>query len=318
MKRLPALLVLAAIGVPGVSFADATFRQVMEFKLNMALPAGAQPGGFPFSGPTEIVARVKGTRSYATFGPIASISDSANSKIILLDTAGKRYATTSMADYLDQVTKMASPGGQLPPQALEILKNIQMKVDTHETGRSEKIFGIDAGETEVLFSMTIPLPMPMPGGNGNGMEINGKFQIWKPKPGEDQHVPALREMAVYYEQARKTGRDTASMMTKMFAAMPGLGDKMSDVVSAMQKGGAVTLRLHGEFSMPGLAAMMAQAKASGANVPSIPEGPLFEFSSSLKELNTDPVPDSVFQIPEGYQEAPVADVIKAFLPGAAK
>jgi hypothetical protein len=108
------------------------------------------------------------------------------------------------------------------------------------------------------------------------------------------------------------------MMTKMFAAMPGLSEKMSEVASAMQKGSAVTLRLHGEFSMPGLAAMMAQAKASGANVPSIPDGPLFEFSSSLKEVNTDPVPDSVFQIPEGYQEAPVADVIKAFLPGAGK
>ena len=41
-----------------------------------------------------------------------------------------------------------------------------------------------------------------------------------------------------------------------------------------------------------------------------------EFSSSLKDLNTDPVPDSIFQVPEGYQPAPLADVMKALIPSA--
>jgi len=316
MKRLSVLFLFAVFSVPGVAFADATFRQVMEIKMNMQLPTGGPQGAFPFSGPTEVVARVRGTRSYGSFGQVASIGDSSTDKIILLDHANKRYATTSMSDYLDQMAKIASPGGQIPQQALDLLKNIEVKVDAHETGRSEQIFGIDAGETEILFTMTIPIPIP--GGNGNGMEMNGKFQVWKPKAGEADRVPALREMAVYYEQARKTGRDAASMMTKMFGAMPAMSDKMAEFVAAMQKGGAVTLRMHGEFTMPGMAAMMAQAKANGANVPSIPDGPLFEFNSNLKELNTDPVPDSAFQIPAGYQEAPVTDVIKAFLPGAAK
>jgi hypothetical protein len=314
MKRLSALCLVPVFCLPGIALADATFQQVLEFKMNMTLPAGATQGGFPFSGPTETVARVKGTRAYSSFGQIASISDSSTNRVILLDTSGKLYATTSLDDYLDQVSKMAKPAGEMPEQARELLKNIQMKVESRETGRSEKIFGIDAAETEVLFSMTLPVPVP----GGNGMEIAGKVQVWKPKPGESDRVPALREISVYYEQARKTGRDPAAMMTKMFGAVPGMGDKMAEFVSAMQKGGSVTLRLHGEVSMPGMAAMMAQAKANGANVPSIPDGPIFEFTSSLKELNTDPVPDSVFQIPEGYKEAPVADVIKAFLPGAAK
>ena len=314
IKRYSGLLLLAAV-CSSTALADATFRQVMEFKLNMPLPGGVgAPGASPFSGPTEIVARVKGGRAYSSFGKIASISDSGADKMILLDTAGKKYATTSMADYIAQVSQAASPAGQqIPEAARQILQNIQVKVESHSTGRSEKIQGIDAEETEVLFTMTIPVPIP--GGNGNGMEFIGKFQVWKPKPGEIDRVPALREISAYYDQSQKTGRDTLSVMTNMFGSMPGMGEKMGDLVAALKKGGSVNLRLHGEVSMPGMAAIMQQAKASGANVPSIPDGPLFEFNSNLLELNTDSVPESVFQVPEGYQEAPVAEIIKGFVPG---
>jgi len=222
-----------------------------------------------------------------------------------------------MTEYLDQVTKMTN-FSQVPQSALQILNNIQIKVDTRETGKSEKVLGIDADETEIQVTMTIPLPMPMPGTNANGIELNGHFQVWKPKPAENERMPALREIGIYYEQARKIGLDAGATMTKLFGAFPGMGDKMAELVSAMQKSGSVTLKLHGEFTMPGIAAMLAQAKASSENVPSIPEGPLIEFNSNMKELNTDSIPDSAFQIPEGYQEAPLADVIKAFLPGASK
>lgn len=314
MKRWSALLVLGGVCVPGVAFGDATFRQVMEMKFNM--PVGMMQSAKPFpgmSGPTEVVARVKGTRAYSSFGQAASIIDSATDQITLLDTAGKRYSVATMADYLAQIGQAASaPAQGMPEAARQLLQNVQVKVDSHETGRSEKIQGIDASESEILLTMTIPLPTP----GGNGMEITGKFHLWKPNPGEAERVPALREMAAYYEHARKAGLDSSSLITKAFTAFPAMGDKMNDLVAAMQKGGGVTLRLQGEFTMPGLAAMMQQAKASGANVPSIPDGPLFEFNSTMKELNTDPVPDSVFQIPEGYQQAPLPDVMKAFIPMA--
>ena len=313
MKRFFALLSLTLVCAAAV-FADATFRQVMEFKFNVPMPVGAMPGGFPFSGPTEVSARVKGTLAYSSFGKFASIIDSSKNQVILIDTDGKRYAAASMADYLAQIARSTAGAPQMPDAARQILQNMQFKFESHDTGRSEKIQGIDADEKELLFTMTIPIPAP--GGNGNGIDITGKFSMWKPKPGEIERVPALREMSSYYEQSRKTGNDAASLMTKMFTAFPGMSDKMSGLVGELQQGGSVMLRLHGEFAMPGMAAMLAQAKAKGAQVPSIPDGPLFEFSSSVKELNTDPVPDSVFQVPEGYQQAPLADVIKAFLPGA--
>jgi hypothetical protein len=318
MKRGFALVALAVVCVAS-AFADATFRQVMEVKFNV--PIGVVQGATPFpglSGPTEIVARVKGTRAYSGFGQAASIMDSATDRITLLDMAGKRYATASTVEYLAQITQAASaPTGQMPEEARQILQNIEFKIESRDTGRSEKIQGIDAGETEILFTMTIPLPMPMPGGNGDGLEIRGKFHLWKPKPGETERVPALREISSYYEQSRKTGNDTASLITRLLAGLPGIGEKVNALVEEVRKGGGVALRFQGELSVPGLAALLQQAKAGGANVPTIPDGPLFEFNSSVKEMNTDAVPDSVFQVPEGYRQAPLADVIKAFLPGGA-
>jgi hypothetical protein len=157
----------------------------------------------------------------------------------------------------------------------------------------------------------------MPGGNGNGLEFTGKFLMWKPKPGEMDRVPALRELSSYYEQSRTLGNDIASVVTRMFAMLPGWGDKLNTLVDEFRKGGSLTLRMRCEFSMPGMAALMAaQAKANGGTVPSIPDGPLAEMDTHLKELSTDAVPDSAFQIPEGYQKAELADVMKVFTPGA--
>jgi len=311
MKRCLALGTMAGVCALGTAFGDVTFRSVVEMKFNMPMPMTALPPGF--SGPTEVTARVKGTRSYSSFGKIASIMDFRSGEMILLDTQAKKYASTTVQDYMAQVAQAAAPNQQIPEEARKVLEGMQFNVQAHDTGRSERIQGIDASETEILFTLTVPVPIP--GGNGQGLEVDGKFQMWKPKPGEMERVPALREMTAYYDQAKNLGKDTASMLTRIFAALPGMGDKIGGLVNELQRGGSVNLRLHGEVSIPGMAAMMAQAKTSGANVPDIPNGPLFSFDSSLKEINTDAVPDSAFKLPEGYQEAPVADLVKAFTPG---
>ena len=39
--------------------------------------------------------------------------------------------------------------------------------------------------------------------------------------------------------------------------------------------------------------------------------PLMTMTQDVAELSSAPVPDSVFQVPEGYQSAPAADILKA-------
>jgi hypothetical protein len=308
----PTLFVLLGAALATTAFADATFHQVMEFKspLIAMMPAGA--ASLPFGKPTEVVCKIKGTHAYSGFGAAGWISDSTNGDVTLLDTAGKRYATTTLSEFL---SKLSPPGGasQMPEAARQILGNMQMKVDSHDTGRSERIQGIDTNETETTITITMPLPMPMPGANSNTIEITGSIRIWKPKPGEVDRVPALREITTYYQQWGKMGGgDLASMLKQILGALPGLGDKVSELTDAMQKDPAVIVRMRGAFSVPALAAMLQQSNAAGA----MPDGPLLEINSDLKEIDNDAIPDSAFQIPAGYKEAPVADLIKGLMPMA--
>jgi len=321
MKRLLALIALMGVCLLPAAFADATFRQVMEIKsplMAMMPSAAAGPAAQFFGKPTEVVSKVKGTRAYSGFGSMVSIMDSTKGEIILLDTTGKRYAVTTMSDYLANVSQSVTGGmPEMPEAARQILENMQFKVESRDTGRSERIQGIDTDESETTLSISIPLPMPIPGSASNTMEITGMFHLWKPKAGEMERVPALREINAYYLQSGKMGGgDVTSMMKKMFGAFPGLSDKISDLTAALQKGSAITLRMRGAVTIPALAAMLKQAHAAGAGAPDIPDGPLVEINSDLKDLSTDAIPDSAFRIPEGYAKAPLEDLIKGLIPGA--
>jgi hypothetical protein len=48
-----------------------------------------------------------------------------------------------------------------------------------------------------------------------------------------------------------------------------------------------------------------------------PEAPFMEMSQEVAELSTATVPDSVFAIPEGYQEVTVAEKVRAMMPKSA-
>jgi hypothetical protein len=159
----------------------------------------------------------------------------------------------------------------------------------------------------VVVNMSIPVPIP---GQENGLQINMKFQVWKPKPSELERVPALRELAAYNQH--KGLNDPATLLRQMFGKMPGMGENAGKMVEEISKGGNVTLGMHIGIFMPGLAKMMEQARAKGAAVPDLPDSdkPLAEVNMELKELSTDAVPEEVFAIPSGYKEAPMDELVK--------
>ena len=160
--------------------------------------------------------------------------------------------------------------------------------------------------------MNINIPVPAPGME-NGLQIVGKIHVWKPQPAEFDRLPALREVAAFYE--RNKAFSPAESMRKMFSSMPGMGASADKMVAELTKGGNTIVRMHMEMFMPGLAKMMEQARAGGANVPDAPplDRPLVEMTTEMKELSTDAVADSVFQIPAGYQQAPMEDLLKAMM-----
>jgi len=307
---LPALLLVACTSL----YADVTMRMSWDLKINLAIP-GAVPQ-LPFK---EYVTHIKGDRSYAAIGPIIALTDLSTGKITLMDPKTQRYATIAMADYISKLSgTISNPSGtsgqnmqNMPEEAKQMLAKMKFDIQSRDTGRTDRILGIDAFEREVLVNVSIPVPIP---GQENGMQFSLKLQLWKPTPAELERVPALRELVAYNDR-NKGLNDPSAMLRQLFGATPGMGDKVGKVVDEITKGGNVTLGMHMAISMPGLAKMMEQARASGAAVPGLPAGdkPLAEVSVDLKELSSDKVADEIFAIPAGFKEAPVEDVLKGMM-----
>jgi hypothetical protein len=285
--------------------ADVTVRQSMDIKINMPMP-GAQPPQMPFK---EILMRIKGDHGYADMGIMTVISDGLTHQVTLVDPKTKRYATSSMEDYIAK-TSQAAAMPDMPEEARQMLAKTTFDVKSIETGRSDRIQGIAVSEREVTMNINIPVPAP---GMESGLQIVGKIHVWKPQPAEFDRLPALREVAAFYE--RNKAFSPAESMRKMFSSMPGMGASADKMVAELTKGGNTIVRMHMEMFMPGLAKMMEQARAGGANVPDAPplDRPLVEMTTEMKELSTDAVADSVFQIPAGYQQAPMEDLLKAMM-----
>lgn len=300
---LPALILVACTSL----HADVTMRMSFDVKVNMAIPTAVPQ--LPFN---EVLTRIKGDRGYVAMGPILAVTDVSTGKVTLLDPKTQRYATIAMADYLSKVAGASSQNTQnMPEEAKQTLANIKFDTESHDTGRTDRIQGIEAFEREVVVNISIPVPVP---GQENGMQISIRLQVWKPEPAEFERMAALRELAAYNER-NKGFNDPATMLRQMFSTMPGMGENAGKMVDEITKGGNVTLGMHMGVFMPGLAKMLEQAQARGATVPTLPAGdkPLAEMNFDLKELSTDAVPDEVFAIPAAYKEAPAEDLVKGML-----
>jgi hypothetical protein len=60
-----------------------------------------------------------------------------------------------------------------------------------------------------------------------------------------------------------------------------------------------------------MAAVLAQGQAPAGGLD--PATPLFSMTNELVELSTAPIDDSVFQVPEGYREAGLEEIVKDWL-----
>jgi hypothetical protein len=290
--------------------ADVTVRQSFDYKMNLPIP-GAQVPQLPFR---EILMRIKGDRAYSETGTMNSITDAATGQVTMLDPKTSRYATATLAEYVAALEQAVSANA-MPEQAKAMLSQIKVDVDSHDTGRTERIQGVDAAEREIVTTLTIPIPIP---GQEKGMRVVVKIDMWKPAPGAAERVPWLREMTSFYSRTMDVN-NPFTMLRQMFTAI-GLGQGMDKMVREMASGGAVTLRMHMAVLMPDLANLMGQARARGADVPAMPAGdaPLMELTTEVKEVNTEPVPDTAVEIPASYRKVPIEDLVKGLMPAAPK
>ena len=138
-------------------------------------------------------------------------------------------------------------------------------------------------------------------------------RLWTAKPGEVTRVPAIRELTGYTLWSYATINPIA-VVGKMMKQLPGCSDVFDRLMEEIPKG-TMVLRMQADVFVPAIAARLLRVPAGGdpSGASFYPDEPLMQMNQELEEISTAPVPDSLFQIPEGYQEATASDLIKGLV-----
>jgi hypothetical protein len=306
MRRRIAALFLSA---GPLLFADVTLRYNMEFKTTAPMPAGQMPP----AGPT--VLRIKGDKTYSTFGKLTTVGDLATNRTSVIDAEHMRFASGSSEDFVKAMAAAASaPTRNVPPQAQSAMQMFKADVQSRKTGRTETIQGIPAEESEVVISLNMNIPLPNVPAGGPFMRM--VMHVWMASADDVARTPGLAELARYNAAAgglANPGADFGSSFRSMLGALPGVGDMLEKVrraVDDLTKQPGMQLRSRMEMSSP-MAAVLAQGQAPAGGLD--PATPLFSMTNELVELSTAPIDDSVFQIPAGYREVGFEEIIKDWL-----
>jgi hypothetical protein len=305
MRQMFVAIALTLFAPPALR-ADVTLRYKMEVKVNPDLPdqfAEQMKKGLAdamSSGPTLQFSNGKGV---STFFAYSTINDFTRQMVTVLDLKGKRYATLSSGQLADEMDR-ARP--QQAAEAQAALAGMKGHFQSKPVTRTETIQGVEAEEHEFEISFDAPPNPNLP----EGPMMRMAMRIWMPKPSEVMRVPAIREVAGYHLFAIAT-MNPAQTMEKMLSQTPGMAEALTSMKKEFQSGAGVALRMQIEVYTPMLGAMAKQHPESmplGAGFD--PDSAVVEVNSELVEISTAAIPDSVFQVPEGFQSAPVADIIK--------
>lgn len=299
------LISVLLAAVPALN-ADVTLRYETKVTVNPNVPAQlteqmtkAVSAGLPSSSKQQYR---NGKLLVGTAGTNVMV-DLSKREVTLIDPGRKRYATVPADQYSDEAARLTP---QLPAQATALMASMKSHSEAKLTGRTETIQGIEAEEHEVVMTIDSPPGLGVP----DGPMVRMVMHVWTAKGSEALRVGALREVAGYRSLSLDEINPVA-VLKKGFGQFPGLSEGLASLMNDLQ--GSLLLRMRMELSMPMLAGMMKQLPAGAAN----PFGagfdanaPLMELTQDLGEISTAEIPDSVFQVPEGYQAAGVGEIMR--------
>jgi TonB family protein len=294
----PALLI--ALSTLPAATADLTVRYKLTFKAGEGMPPQAATALDPIAKqlPAETVTQFHGDMARSEIMGKTTLTDYARRQVTILDPKERRFATVPLDDYPNAVSASTPP---LPPGTAEALRNLKVAFENKDTGRIDTIYGIRAEERAIVMTIS------MPATQGQSFSLRIQMGIWRPLADEMARVPELQEYAAWTARAKKS-MDLAEMLSRIFAAMPGVGDQLRSALESFAKAGdGPLLKMEGAVSMPGLADLMRQqgaAAPAGLN----PNGNLVEMTWELAELSTTPLADSLFAVPDGFQSVSMKDL----------
>ena len=292
---------------PGLR-ADVTIRYETNFKAQPGLP-GMGNGGLaqlPAMMPSTI--QLKGNKGSCLFGKVVFLEDFEKQEITLMDPANKKYATMPMQEYVSQI---ASTMPKMPEAAAKMMEAMKADVASRKTGQTDVIQGVEAEETELTFTVSMPgMAGADAGAMPSGPMVKYVMHLWTAKPDEAFHNEAIRQLTghnMYMMQLL----NPAGQMQKLFANMPSLGKAVENTWSEFSGGKQVVLKTHGEMFMPMMAMIAQQMSKNGQQGAASLDAnaPLIETNTQVSEISTGTLDDAIFQLPAGYQTAPVSELI---------
>ncbi|HTC33228.1 MAG TPA: hypothetical protein VK724_07645 [Bryobacteraceae bacterium] len=288
--------------------ADVTTRYKTEITLNPALSAMAAGAmkGTDLTAPQETALRLKNGKAFSSSSGFSSILDFPTKALIVLDPATMRYAKMTSEQFFDQAA-LTIP--EMPATSRAAMASMKTSVSAARlTGRTALIQGVEAEEREIIISISGP---DVPGAPA-AVSMRMVMGLWTAKASEVLRVPAIRELAGYSLYAYATTNPLASI-DKMMKQIPGFGSAFEPLMKEMQSGTPM-LRLHIDIFMPAIAALLKSIPAGNAPGAALDDtAPFLQLNQELMELSSASVPDSVFQIPEGYHEASPSELVQALL-----
>jgi len=248
---------------------------------------------------------MKGSKAATKTGSVfSSIVDFDKQEITMLDGVNKRAATIPAAQFNENWTRKIP---EIPEEARKTFEAMKINFESRVTGRTEIIKGVQAEERESILSME----MPMPGGDQSMQMMKLVLHIWTAKPDEALRVQAVRELTAYNLWTNHIMNPTQGL-GKVFGAIPGLGNGMKKMFDELGKNRTLMLRTNMKLYSTMFAAMAQHMLKDGQPLPAgyDPDAPFIQVTQEVSELSMAPLDDAMFQVPAGYQAAPMADLMQ--------
>jgi hypothetical protein len=264
--RRQVLTLVAAVAVASATLsADVTVITSMKME-------GKAPGMAAQQMP-KMVTHIKGMRAATIMdmggSTMTSIVDLKTRRVVMLNSQMKT------AQILDGSTK---PGAKVAAPKVD--------VKVTPTGNTRTLLGVPC--TEHTFTMTLAMDEMMGGANvppeaaamlnGVSMRMNGS--IWSSTAG-----PAAAEFMAYTKAA------VEQRIMEVITGGMGLTGGLDEMMAATTQAPGISYLTEVTMTVEGTGEMVAMMQQMGA----------MKMVMEVQSVSTDPVPDSIFEIPEGYK-----------------
>ena len=287
--------------------ADVTVRYKTTVTVSPLLPPEAQEQ-VKQAGSAPITMLVKGSKGYTLSANIASVMDLAKQTTTLMNLSEKTFASVALNDYEQAVAQlMPKPSAD----AQSMLANIETKFESKNTGRKETIQGILAEERQIVMTMSAKAATDQ---ENPGQLMRMVLNIWSAAPSEAARVPALGEIE-RFSALTQTAMDPSAMIQQLLGPYSGMAKGYDAMAKELLDHRTLVLRTHVSVYVPSMAQTVTALARTGRQVPAFnPASPLTEMTQEVVELSTAPVNASAFEVPSGYRESTVGEILKSRFP----